>query len=510
MGELAGKTEQANELAKWLRGVTRGVTVKQLEKDFGYVNKNRWTPFRNGTELPPEDLLERVVGKYTTPAEREARLSRGKELLRAARRAEREQLAPGNAGVPGRGSEGTATAVDALLRLTASQEQLIEAERKLRDSELREAYLEKVVSELRRKQARTEAERDRAKEEARAALAREAELLAEYGKLARNQLERARRSRVSALELRLTAEEKVVRDQSTVRDSAFTDDEPSRTRPVETGPAELPGLERIADALHLVDEDLTQHERELSALQREIGQNEGQPLTGVVPLRTVRGQLAGTPHDVPTDGADASPADASFADEDPDRPARPESSGRSRWPWAGVLAGATALLLLPLVFYESGTAGLGHYVGSLPHKATGSPSAPSYSWEGVSSQDTLSGSEGLQATFTPASPTTAVTLERRFRARLVLSVPEDPDDRACSDRYVGVSWAITADGGRTIAEGSLVRKNGESAAIDDALPYEPRTISLTVGKTVSTRDRCAYTLRLERPAIHYSGWWGRA
>ncbi len=513
LGELAGETEQADELAKWLRGVTSGVTVKQLEQDFGYINKNRWTPFRNGSALIPEDLLERVVEKYVPPVERELQARRGKELLRAARGSQRVKAQICASRSPGALQQGSgeSAAVDALLRLTASQEQLIEAERKLRDSEVREMYLKKVVSDLRRRQARTEVERDRAKEEARAALEREVQLLAEYRKLADNQLERARRSHVSALELRLTAEERVVHDQAAVQDTLPTGDELPHAQPVVTADvAGLPTLDQIGEALHLVDADLEQHERELSDLSQEIGQ---EPLSGSDYSNVVRGQLADSMSSAPPSDVFSSSAlgdGASLRSERDSAAGSPANgrTGKSKRLRVGLLVGAAALALLPSTVYESGTVGLTNYVGGLPEKVIRGSSTPSYSWEGISSQATLTGSEGLQATFTPASRTAAIPLERRLKAKLILSVPEGTD-RDCSDDHVGVSWTITADEGREIAAGSLVRKSGESVAISSDLPYEPESINLTVGKTVNTRDRCDYNLRLEKPAIHYSGWWGR-
>lgn len=527
MSELAGETEQADELAKWLRGVTRGVTVKRLADDFGYINKNRWTPFRNGSELIPEELMERVVEKYALPVEREIQVRRGRELLNAARRAQRaksqirvrrgrgapEPGADAVAGAVADADAGEATAVDALLRLAASQEQLIEAERKLRDSEVREMYLKKVVSDLRRKQTLTEVERDRAREEAREALAREVRLLAGYRRRAGDQLERARRSHASALELRLAADEKVVRDQAAVHDAVSAEDGPALPEPVPAAEtAELPALDRIGEALHMVDDDLEQHERELSDLREEIGP---EFLTGSGRTKVLRGRFADSADDAPTgDGSTSSAtAEAVFARGEPDGghgSSAGVASRRRRWLRTGLVAGAAVLVLIPLTSYESGTVRLAYDGGSIPHTVIGSGPAPSYSWKHVSSQETLTGTEGLQATFVPASQTPAVPWERRFKARLLLSVPEGADAICTdSDRLVAVSWAVV-DGTEEIASGSLVRKDGESAAIDRPLPYAPDTLSLIAGRTVNTRERCDYTLRLEEPAIHYRGWWARA
>lgn len=513
MGDLAGETEQANELAKWLRGVTSGVTVKRLADDFGYINKNRWTPFRNGSELIPEELIVRVVERYAPPVEREIQIRRGSELLNAARRAQqakaqiRLQSGPG---APEQKSDG-ASAVDALLRLAASQEQLIEAERKLRDSEVREMYLKKVVSDLRRKQAQTEVERNRAREEAREALAREVRLLAEYRRIAGDQLERARRSHVSALELRLAADEKVVRDQAAVHDAVSAGDGPVRPKPVPTAEmAELPTLDQIGEALHLVDDDLVQHERELSDLREEIGH---EFLTGSDQTKVLRGQLADSTNNAPAgDDSSSSATEQAATRSEPDG-GHGSSAGvafkRRRRLKTGLVAGAAVLVLIPLTSYESGTVRLAYDGGSLPHKVIRSSSTPSYSWEGISSQETLTGTEGLQATFVPTSQTPVVPLERRLRARLLLSVPEGAD-AVCtdSDRLVAVSWAVVA-GTEEIASGSLVRKDGESVAIDGPLSYAPDTLTLVAGRTVNTQDRCDYTLRLEKPAIRYRGWWAR-
>lgn len=514
LGELAGDTEQANQLARWLRGVMSGVTVRQLEADFGYINKNRWTPYRNGSALIPEDLLERVVGKYAIPAERELQVHRGKDLLRAARRAERAKVqipGPRISGAPHTGSGQTAATVDALLRLSASQEQLIEAERKLRDSEVREMYLKKVVSDLRRRQAQTEVERDRAKEEARAALEREVKLLTGYRAQADGQLERARRSHASALELRLTAEEKVVHDQAAVQDTVSTSrDEPPFTSVATADVTELPALDQIGEALHLVDADLAQHERELADLRREIGE---ESLIGSDRSKIVRGQLADSAGNLPASGDSTSSA----VGESRTAPYGSEASranGRRRrplWLWTGLVAGSAALLLVPMTLYESRTVGLDFDADSVPHKVIEASAGPSYFWEGVNSRETLMDTEGVWATFTPADPLPAIPVERRLKAKLFLTVPEKVDTD-CPKWIVSVGWTITVDGEKEIASGFLLRKPGQSARINREVPSDAGTISLAVtpGENVATSDTCRFNLRLEKPELHYTGWWGPA
>jgi hypothetical protein len=48
LGALKGRTDQANEFARWLRRITAGVTVRALEEAFPY-GKSSWSGFRDGS-----------------------------------------------------------------------------------------------------------------------------------------------------------------------------------------------------------------------------------------------------------------------------------------------------------------------------------------------------------------------------------------------------------------------------------------------------------------------------
>jgi len=61
LGALKGRTEEANEFARWLRRITTNVTVRSLEEDFPY-GKSSWSGFRDGSRHPAPDLVKQIAG----------------------------------------------------------------------------------------------------------------------------------------------------------------------------------------------------------------------------------------------------------------------------------------------------------------------------------------------------------------------------------------------------------------------------------------------------------------
>ncbi|MGW8777205.1 transporter substrate-binding domain-containing protein [Streptomyces sp. NPDC055796] len=271
LGELRGETEQANELARWLRRVTNGVGVRRLEADFPY-SKSMWSQFRNGSRLLPRDLLGQVVSRYLhEPAMRQRQLDVGLRLLDAALRSADA--------LPDRGTELKPVArpphLDALaqaaLRLDDARLRQMEVMRRLADSERRCERLENLVTALEQRCVLLERQRDRARDEVRGELQRALEMSAEYRRQANHKLKRARLARMEAYELRLAAEAQVARAQLDLpRDSLAEAGGGTALVPPSETARNLASLDGLVPALHAIDEEMDEHDRGMDALRADM------------------------------------------------------------------------------------------------------------------------------------------------------------------------------------------------------------------------------------------------
>lgn len=79
--EPKAETPEAEELARWLYRLTGHLSIRDLAERFEY-NKTKWARLRNGTDLIPSWLLEKVVRDLVREPVRQKRdLARGLELL---------------------------------------------------------------------------------------------------------------------------------------------------------------------------------------------------------------------------------------------------------------------------------------------------------------------------------------------------------------------------------------------------------------------------------------------
>ncbi|MFE5768660.1 transporter substrate-binding domain-containing protein [Streptomyces sp. NPDC056485] len=271
LGELQGGTEEANELARWLRKITNGVGVRQLEADFPY-SKSLWTQFRNGSRLIPRDLLDQVVSRYLRePAMRQRQLEEGRRLLEEALRSAASPRAAERDGAPAARPRPADAVAHALLRLDDARLRQIEAIRRLNASERRCDRLQDLVSALEQRCTLLEHERDRARDEVRAELQGQVQMSAEYRRQADVKLKRARRAREEAYELRLAAEAQVTRARLDVRrrGGAEVEDIAPLVAPAD-GTAYLTPLGDVAPALHAIDEELDENDRGMDALRAAL------------------------------------------------------------------------------------------------------------------------------------------------------------------------------------------------------------------------------------------------
>ncbi|MFD7975331.1 hypothetical protein [Streptomyces sp. NPDC059071] len=87
-GELRGRSEQANALARFLCDLTDGQTVRDLAQRYGEVGKTTWGEYRSGVRVIPWRRLQTVVEREVRdPAVRQGMLNEARRLHQAAQRA---------------------------------------------------------------------------------------------------------------------------------------------------------------------------------------------------------------------------------------------------------------------------------------------------------------------------------------------------------------------------------------------------------------------------------------
>ncbi|MFI7388030.1 hypothetical protein [Streptomyces sp. NPDC049813] len=361
LGELRGRTEQANEFARWLRMITRGVTVRRLESDLPY-GRSSWSGFRDGSRLPEASLVKRVTDRYLhEPVMRQRQAERGLALLRAAEQAAKAlQDQEENPSLRGdlSGLLSAQRKLDpvtaALLRLDDARLRQIEAMQALSASERRREELEAMISVLEQRITVLEGERERAREDVRAELQRELQMSREYRRQAGESLSQAQQAVERARWLRLAAEKQVAQQRNELRHVASPQLEgptPSSV-PGETVADELqlPPLHRIQEFLDANREQMDSLHDELDELGEELGEPDTRPHDQAPAPRIVQGAVlnAGDPADVVHDQALDKPrkprtsplaAPAPQPDGSPSAPAAPLAPTARHAPSTALLAG---------------------------------------------------------------------------------------------------------------------------------------------------------------------------
>lgn len=94
------ETKEARKLAEYLQRVTEGMTVKSLSVVVGIYGHAKWAEFRNGADVIPMHVLERLLDKVVPdPRARERLLAEGRELVERAERAAAGKLAASTRGL---------------------------------------------------------------------------------------------------------------------------------------------------------------------------------------------------------------------------------------------------------------------------------------------------------------------------------------------------------------------------------------------------------------------------
>ncbi|MFD5891276.1 hypothetical protein ACFWHQ_35660 [Streptomyces sp. NPDC060334] len=303
LGALKGRTEQANDFARWLRRITSGVKVRSLEEEFPY-GKSSWSGFRDGTRLPPRGLVEQVAARYLPePVMRGRQLEEGLRLLAAAQQAAKTPAGVADLPMPAPGPRRADTVHAALLRLDDARLRQIEAMQKLAASERRREQLEDMVSALQERCTLLESERDRAREDVQVELQHELQLSLEYRRQADEKLEHARRAEEKAYSLRLATEQQVAIERMALRHidpvafgNGAPPSEPSLSLAEELN---LPPLEQIQQLLEAAQEQLDAQDEELDELGEQIGLDAGDQRSDerVTLTRIVPGQVLGRDSD---------------------------------------------------------------------------------------------------------------------------------------------------------------------------------------------------------------------
>ncbi|MFD9722043.1 transporter substrate-binding domain-containing protein [Streptomyces sp. NPDC059076] len=94
--EPNGDTQEANELAEWLRARVGTRSLRKLAVEFP-SGRTQWNDYINGRKLIPADLLKLVVDKLVPPGEQERQRKKGLALLEKAKSAAKSpNISPGS------------------------------------------------------------------------------------------------------------------------------------------------------------------------------------------------------------------------------------------------------------------------------------------------------------------------------------------------------------------------------------------------------------------------------
>ncbi|MFE0418379.1 hypothetical protein [Streptomyces tendae] len=265
---MSGGTPEAEELAHFLRGITKGWTTRALEAEFGR-GRTEWSEFRRGIKLIPLWVLENLVRGCVEGPIREAKLQQGRELLEAA---EAATVKASQTRRPG-GSQ-----AELELRLDDARKAQIEAQQTLMGTNQLVIMLLEMVASLQRRCVRLEYERDQALSgQGSSAPSIKKELVETERRIVATEerLQRAREEREEAEDLRVTthrvAEEhrialeemrrEAAQDSSAEMDTTGADDLDPQTRP----------LWEYDRALEVADEQLNAHRRRMDRIREEVG-----------------------------------------------------------------------------------------------------------------------------------------------------------------------------------------------------------------------------------------------
>ncbi|MEV7937869.1 RICIN domain-containing protein [Kitasatospora sp. NPDC088264] len=283
-GQLKGETEQANALARFVREVTGGATVRELAQRYP-ASKTSWSEYRSAEKDIPWHLLERLVHDCAVDPQARTVL-----LVRA--RALHEQAGRAAAGTAPSHAEGRSAARQALERARQAQRQ---AEAGVAQAEDLIRVLVAIVAELRGElSAGTEdgaGPGGRVSDGGYAAQSRRSRL-----REATRCLAEVRRIREDACQVQRTAgwEEDTVGllvDQERARAQDDGGQQPGAELVVDGGvQAHLPVLRRLEADLVEVREALADQCREVSRMVRPTAAGSG----------IVRGELVRAPDNPPT------------------------------------------------------------------------------------------------------------------------------------------------------------------------------------------------------------------
>ncbi|WP_432177088.1 FxSxx-COOH system tetratricopeptide repeat protein [Streptomyces sp. Tue6028] len=273
-----GGTTEADELAHWLRGITKGLSVRALAERFPY-QRNRWAEFRKGTKLIPRYLLEDLVAALVKdPRIRQLQLVKGTELLEAAEAAARARSVAA-AEIP------TGTALELQLRLDDARKGEIAAKDALLGTSRLVYMLLEMVSSLHQRCTTLEQERDRARATNQVAGIRavQAELNSTQALLdqANDRLDQARRERQTAEELRVLAEQQAAVYRRALEDQSRPATSSTRARLFPASPTEEGAdawsrggrspLWEYEAALETADDELAAHHSQMTAAREQMG-----------------------------------------------------------------------------------------------------------------------------------------------------------------------------------------------------------------------------------------------
>lgn len=286
-------TEETDRLARFLRRLTEGLTLRQLEEHFPAARKSLWGEYRRGAKDVPLELLTQVIKARVPAPLQERRLQEAKVLCQqaASARAGRGRLVP----TPARSAE--AEAVHAYKELATAREGQLKAEQALRRSNDLVHVLLMLVGSLRSRVEELTIERDalaqqqpesRHLEQVRAERDKVQNQLLRY----QEELDRARRERDQAEYLRMVAQQRAEEYQRRLEqyEQRAAENRPEDAVHEEAQVPPLPpevSLEEYEITLERISDDLDANAQELNLLRQQLGD------TGLAETdqRVVRGEV---------------------------------------------------------------------------------------------------------------------------------------------------------------------------------------------------------------------------
>ncbi|MGW2027565.1 AAA family ATPase [Streptomyces decoyicus] len=289
---MSAGTPEAEELALYLRELTYGLTTRALEERFGQ-GRTQWSEFRKGSKLIPQWLLQNVAKALVTGPLWEAKFQQGRELLEAAEAAATRARAA---------KRPTGSQAELQLRLDDARKAQIKAQQMLMNANQLVIMLLGLVASLQSRCARLQRERDQALADYSGSASSEIVVAEQRIVAAEERLQRARREREEAEDLRVIAHQRAEEHRIALHGKQSAQVPNADTVGGDTAEAAHP-LWEYDQVLEAADAQLDEQRHEMDRLWKKVGTSDPQEQEGqqVITGEVVRQDSAdnGSSHMVP-------------------------------------------------------------------------------------------------------------------------------------------------------------------------------------------------------------------